>query len=105
MKEVLDSIKSFTDKAEEARDKYEPAVKMGLEAVESAKGLLEAMQSGDTEAVQKQLTRWQDVNETLAAVQDMDRAIEEATSGPEIGEILGVVMKVMKVAVTLASAA
>ena len=57
MEELLKEIRGFADKAlsEETAD-YKPAIGVGLEALDAAKGFLEAVQSGDKEAIQEALT-------------------------------------------------
>ena len=104
MEELLKEIRGFADKAlsEETAD-YKPAIGVGLEALDAAKGFLEAVQSGDKEAIQEALTQWADVNETLAAVAKMDKAIADAEDGVQLTEVLEVIAKVAKIAVTFAA--
>lgn len=105
MQDAIDQVEEIVERAKGAMERYDPAIKQGLAAVDDARKILEAWRDGDHEKVQAQLTRWRDVNETWAAVRDMDRAIEDATSGPEIEDVLGVVLKSLQVAITVVSLA
>jgi predicted short-subunit dehydrogenase-like oxidoreductase (DUF2520 family) len=68
-------IREFVDEAKTKAEEYQPAVKDGLQALRQATDLLEALDRGDHEAVEKQITQWEDVNRTLAAVGSMDEIL------------------------------
>lgn len=100
----LDGLKDLAN-----RLKDDPAAKealaLGKQAVGTVKGMLEAMESSDDEALEVALTRWEDVNRTLTAIGKMDKAIEDAEVGPSITEVLEFVAKAVKVGMTLAALA
>lgn len=104
MKDLIEDLKNFADKA-----KDDPALKeaadLGKQALGTVKNLLEAVSSGDDEAVAVALTEWSDVNRTYAAIGKMDKAIEDAENGPSIMEVLEFIGKAVKVGVTLAALA
>ena len=105
MKDLIDDIGGFVDKAKAAKEKYDPAIKVGLDALDTAKSLFEKMQAGDEEGVKAALTKWDDVNKTLEAIHKMDKAIEDAENGVELMDVLEVVGKVVRIVVTLAALA
>ena len=105
MKELLDDVKGFVEKAKDAKEKFDPALKMGKDALDTARGLLDGLASGDEAQVKAALTEWEDVNRTLEAIGKMDKAIEDAENGPELMEVLEVIGKVVKIGITFAALA
>lgn len=106
VKDLIGDVRDFAEKAlGEDREKYEEALKQGVDALSKAKDLFAAMQRGDKEAVEVLLTEWEDVNRTLEAIGKMDAAIEDAENGISLGDVLEVVGKVAKVVATLGALA
>jgi hypothetical protein len=105
LKGLVGEVRTFAEGAlGDDSDKYKDALTKGLEAVDKAKDLLEKIQGGDKVAVETALTEFEDVNRTLEAIGKMDQAIEDAENGIGLTDVLNVVGKIMKVAVTIGMA-
>ena len=63
---------SMAEKLQANFDKYKPAVEASVDALDDTIRLLKALKKGDREAVESRLTKWRDVNETLAAIGALD---------------------------------
>lgn len=89
----------------EDSENVKTALKVGQDALATASRVLKAIERGDQQDLQTQLTQWEDVNRTWAAVKAMDEAIEDAKAGVQLREVLEVVGTVLRIAVSLSAVA
>ena len=102
IKKLIGDLRSFAKEAKDKKEEYEPEIEKAKKGLEKVQEFLDKIQKGKHDEAETMLTEWEDVNETIRAIQSVQEVIDEG-SGLTLDKVIGVTAKGVGVATKLAA--